>query len=356
MIRKVRQRIARLFTRPSTVYLVSDGAEWAFDWVARYVASGLNDLEIDAHITTSPWKLHNQIIHFGDRYQYLQGNGPQQLHPSNYVFLTWFHGDPANPAFAELGVQLRNNISRLQMVVTSCRTSYKQLVAFGIPPNKIVIIPIGVDTKIFSAPTPLQRTAMRNLLGISQDAFCIGSFQKDGTGWNGGDEPKLIKGPDIFLQVIAKLNEQYSNLHILLTGPARNYVMKGLEQIGVPYTHQFLDNFHAIADYYHALDLYLITSRAEGGPKALMESWASGIPVVSTRMGMPADYVVHGKNGLLAQVDDVDGLVRCASDLVEQPERRNQIISQGLQDVQQLDWLLVAEQYYHKLYQPILGN
>ena len=37
---------------------------------------------------------------------------------------------------------------------------------------------------------------------------------------------------------------------------------------------------------YHALDIYLITSREEGGPMGLLESIACGTPVASTNVGM----------------------------------------------------------------------
>jgi glycosyltransferase involved in cell wall biosynthesis len=220
----------------------------------------------------------------------------------------------------------------------------------GVPESQLVAIPLGVDLQMFKPATPQQRQAIRAALGIPEKAICIGSFQKDGRGWGDGMEPKLVKGPDIFLDTIAELAQIYNNLVILLTGPARGYVRQGLEKIGVPYVHRYLDAYREIAPLYHALDSYLITSRSEGGPKALMESWASGIPVISTRIGMPADYIRHGENGWLA---DPAGLAEGVRQFIEDQPLRDRCIQQALADVQTLGWGRVAEGYF-EMYQPYL--
>jgi glycosyltransferase involved in cell wall biosynthesis len=119
--------------------------------------------------------------------------------------------------------------------------------------------------------------------------------------------------------------------------------------------HRFLSDYHDIAGYYHALDLYFITSRSEGGPKALLESWASGVPVVSTRVGMPADLVRHAANGMLTEIDDVKSLTNYAMNLIEDTALWERCRCQALEEVKQYDWPLIAEQYYQRLYRPIMG-
>ena len=49
-----------------------------------------------------------------------------------------------------------------------------------------------------------------------------------------------------------------------------------------------------------------VSARAsdEGGPRAALEAMATGVPLVSTRVGQAADLVRHGENGWLADVDD----------------------------------------------------
>lgn len=337
------------------IYHIAPPDNWALYWEAEYASRMLREkYQLATQRAENIWGYHHQIIHFLDRYMYL--NGPfEQLHPSNKVFLTWYHGENDSSALdmQRLFQKLLTALPHLEQIVTSCQISRDILEKSGVPSQQISIIPIGVDLTRFHPPSPQERQAIRAKLGIPEDVICIGSFQKDGNGWGEGDTPKLIKGPDVFLECIAQLAKSYPKLMVLLTGPARGYVKNGLEKIGVPYRHQFFQDYYAVAEYYHALDLYLITSRNEGGPKAMMESWASGVPLVSTQMGMPADWMQHAQNGMLASVENVAGLVDGAIALIEDEALRQHCQAQGLQDVQPLGWPAIAELYY-ALYKPFL--
>lgn len=342
--------------RSNQIYYVTDAANWSFFWDAYYITEGLKkEFGQRSYMTTDPWGLRNQIIHFGDRYAYL--NGPfKDINSTNKVFLTWFHGDlnDLNPEMQRLFPLMKEAAKYVQKIVVTCNISREVLLEIEIPEEKIVVIPLGVDLSIFSPPTEEKRIRIRERLGIPIDAVCIGSFQKDGAGWEDGMEPKLVKGPDIFLEVIAKLSEKYNNLCVLLTGPARGYVKEGLRKIGVPCVHSELDDYHDIVLYYQALDLYIISSRSEGGPKALLESWATGVPVISTKVGMSADLIKHGQNGMMAEVEDASSLTDCAIALIEDVALHNKCSFQALEDAKQYDWSLIAERYYDELYKSFL--
>jgi len=108
-------------------------------------------------------------------------------------------------------------------------------------------------------------------------------------------------------------------LWFLLTGPARGYVMAGLERAGIPYRHRYLPSLEGVARAYEAIDLCVVASRDEGGPRAVLESMAIGVPLVTTRVGQAADLVRHGENGWMVEVEDVDGIVTCARHVAEAP-------------------------------------
>ena len=109
-----------------------------------------------------------------------------------------------------------------------------------------------------------------------------------------------------------------------LTGPARGYVKSGLERMGIPCQHHFLTDYRQIGKYFHALDAYLIASREEGGPKAVLESMASGVPLISTPVGQGQDLIVKGVNGELASSFDPEELANLTLTVLYQtePERR----------------------------------
>lgn len=334
------------------IVYVSDGSRWSFYWDAYYITKGLKERHnVPTKIVREPWHLRNQIIQFGDRYAYFFGPR-EKLHPSNVVLLTWFHGEPDDPnvGMRKLFSMLPEALSNVDKVVVSCSRSKEVLVEYGVPSDKIILIPLGVDTNVFRPAIEPEKIRIRRDIGLSENAFVIGSFQKDGCGWGDGEEPKPVKGPDIFLEAIARLKKRHANIEVLLTGPARGYVRKGLEQMRIPYVHQFLDNYQEIVSRYQALDAYIIASRAEGGPKALLECWATGVPVVSTRMGMPADLIVNRRNGILVSIDDAAGLADGINLLVNNLELQGTMRKQALEDVRKYDWCLVADQYYEKLY------
>ena len=180
----------------------------------------------------------------------------------------------------------------------------------GIDPEKVSLIPIGVNLKHYSVQTPESRRAARARWRIPQDAAVVGSFQKDGVGWGDGLTPKLVKGPDVFLDAIEMLRTRVPELFVVLSGPARGYVTSGLERLGVPYKHFLLPDVESVGRLYQTLDAYLISSRDEGGPKGVLESMASGIPLVTTIVGQARDLVRHGENGWLVELEDHAGLAQ----------------------------------------------
>jgi glycosyltransferase involved in cell wall biosynthesis len=222
------------------------------------------------------------------------------------------------------------------------------------PADRIVVIPLGVNLKYFSPPTPAEKRRIREQLKIPLDKFVIGSFQKDGNGWGEGLEPKLIKGPDIFCDVVEKLARKY-DIFVLLTGPARGYVKKRLEKANIPYLHHYLDDPNKVARYFKVVDLYMVTSREEGGPKAILESMASGVPLVSTKVGMAPDVIKDGENGYLVDVEDVEGLYARACEVIESKALQGMFMKNGQETAKEYSWDNIADLYYQRLYSEVIN-
>jgi glycosyltransferase involved in cell wall biosynthesis len=82
---------------------------------------------------------------------------------------------------------------------------------------------------------------------------------------------------------------------------------------------------------YEAIDLCLVASREEGGPRAVLESMAIGVPLVTTRVGQAVDLVRHGSNGWMVEVEDVDGLVEWSAHVAGAPAvELEAILGEGL--------------------------
>jgi glycosyltransferase involved in cell wall biosynthesis len=343
--------------RPYLFYLIP-GAGWVTDWVGHYVTREIRrQFHGPAYTTTAPHLLSGQIVHFGEVGAFLASRH-KAFARRNQLLCTYFHGS-RDPQFEELARHVELFLAhenQLVKVVTACTLMALRLQEWGVSPGKIVCLPLGIDLKSFRPGNHANRLAVRRQLAIPETAFCVGSFQKDGVGWGDGLQPKWIKGPDLFLEVIAGLYARHPNLYVLLTGPARGYVKAGLQQIGVPYQHHLLNDYQTIVAMYHALDAYLISSREEGGPKAVLESLATAVPLVSTRVGMAPDLIQHQFNGLLADVDDVPALTEQMSLLIESLELRRHLAVNGLQTIQAYDWPIIAARYYHDLYEPLFRD
>jgi glycosyltransferase involved in cell wall biosynthesis len=321
------------------------------DWVIRHVGLGIvsNLSQINAMVATRSYGARNAIVHFGSINTFFRRGKMRLPHQSNLVIVTWFHFEPDDTRIR----LIHQALPFVDLWHTSCAITERQMRRVQIPEEKIRVIPLGVDLKTFGPPTPSEKKRIREKLGVPERSFVIGSFQKDGIGWGDGIEPKWIKGPDIFCDVVEALSKK-RDIFILLTGPARGYVKRRLNQAKIPYHHRYAGNLEEVAEVYKALDVYLITSRIEGGPQSILESMASGVPLISTCVGMSPDVIVHGENGILVDVEDRQSLIDHVTRLMESPEESKNLAGNALRTVEHYSWDLIAERCRRELYDPLL--
>ena len=338
---------------PSLSYVVP-GAGWVIDRIGRTLTTALSrSCGVRAAVTRNPRRLVGRIVHYGELWSFLSHLEDPQLE-RNIIVATIYHGDRVEQ-FPELRQAMDRFLAHAHIparIVTACRLMETRLLRWGVPRERLVRLPLGVDCARFTPSTPEWRRQQRARLRIPERAVCIGSFQKDGNGWGEGWEPKLIKGPDLFVDVVGALAKRYP-ICVLLTGPARGYVKRRLTQLGVPFRHVYPKRDAGLVSCYHSLDLYLITSREEGGPLALLESMATEIPLVSTRVGMAEDLIRDGENGALAAVDDVDHLVEASGRFIEEPAHRLSCVQRASAAVPAYDWNEIARQYERTIYRPL---
>lgn len=142
-----------------------------------------------------------------------------------------------------------------------------------------------------------------NLREDLKDKFLIGSFQRDGEGKN-LLSPKWQKNPDLLIEICKNLPKDKFTL--VLAGPRRHYVIKRCLEENIPYVfvgdESFVKNLKddifqnnqkedLISDLYNLVDLYLVTSKSEGGPKAVLEAALSKTMIFSSDVGFAKDYL-----------------------------------------------------------------
>ena len=293
----------------SRLFVEQEAAEWVLSYEARQLARTATALGIELGPRGWARGVSNQSVFHLSQFTLLLHDFQRS---GNNLGLAYFHGRPGTPGMPEFDAcfdTLRARHAEIDRIQVTNREMEALVVSTGIDPVKVHRIPIGVDVRVFVPRDGSSRRDARARLELPGSAFVVGSFQKDGVGWGDGLVPKLIKGPDVLLAVAERLVEHVPELHFLLTGPARGYVRTGLERLGIPYRHLLLSDVDEVAAAYPAIDLCLVTSRDEGGPRAVLEALATRVPLVTTRVGQAADLVRHGENGWMVEPEDVDGLV-----------------------------------------------
>tara|TARA_B100000614_G_scaffold261886_1_gene293085 strand:+ start:204 stop:1121 length:918 start_codon:yes stop_codon:yes gene_type:complete len=131
---------------------------------------------------------------------------------------------------------------------------------------------------------------LKKKYGIDKDTYCIGSFQRD---TEGSDliSPKLSKGPDRFIQIAEGLREKHENIQVILTGKRRNYVITELKKRNIDFKYFEMVDFSKINELYNLLDLYVVSSRFEGGPQSILECAVTKTPIISTDVGIAKEIL-----------------------------------------------------------------
>jgi glycosyltransferase involved in cell wall biosynthesis len=308
----------------SRLFVVGDRLGWSIDDDRARLVATARRLGYKVAPNTFVRLARRQSVFQHNHFNALQ---PRWLESSHRLGLSYFHGRPDTPGYPEFDRAfdaLRRNAARIDRVQVTHAEMQELVVGAGVDAARIFTIPIGVDLERFPFAAERARS-----FEVPESGFVIGSFLKDGVGMDEGLEPKLLKGPDTFVAVVSRLRETIPELFVLLTGPARGYVRRELERRGVPHRHVLLERRDELARAYHAVDVCLVSSRQEGGPKAVLEAMASGAPLVSTRVGQAEELVVDGENGLLADVDEVDALVAAVERVYGDEELRVRLRTGG---------------------------
>ena len=162
----------------------------------------------------------------------------------------------------------------------------KQLRELTLKP--ITYIPFWVNQNIWFEIE--NKSVLRKKYNIPEDSYLIGSFQRDTEGKD-LKSPKLIKGPDRFVEIAKYYKEYNKNLKVVLSGTRRQYIIGELEKAGIDYFYFEMADFDELNELYNLLDLYVVSSRIEGGPQAIVECGITKTPIISTNVGFASDIL-----------------------------------------------------------------
>lgn len=150
---------------------------------------------------------------------------------------------------------------------------------FGLPPGKGEVIHYGRPEVFFRPADPAVCATRRRELGIgSQDVMCLTV---------GRLEP--VKGYDCLLGALEQLRGMpvWKHLHFVWIGGGEleREIRAWLEKMAVADHVHMLGQQNDVIGWYDASDLFILPSRFEGMPIAIMEAMAKGLPVMASAVG-----------------------------------------------------------------------
>ena len=157
--------------------------------------------------------------------------------------------------------------------------------------NSDIYFPIGKTIAGAAVPDPGVSAGVRAEYGFDPTDYLVGSFQKDTEGNTRTNRPKLSKGPDLFVEIVADMYAKNNRVKVVLTGLRREYIIAELVRRRIPYAYFNMVPLPEINKLYSCLDLYVVSSRCEGGPRAVFECGLTRTPIISTAVGVSTDLL-----------------------------------------------------------------
>ena len=78
---------------------------------------------------------------------------------------------------------------------------------------------------------------------------------------------------------------------MVITGKRRNYLIENFELYKIPYKYFEMVDLKTLNELYNLLDIYLVTSRVEGGPQSIIECAINKTPLLSTDVGIASEIL-----------------------------------------------------------------
>ncbi len=229
--------------------------------------------------------------------------------------------DAASLQRRRLGAVAAHIARMADAVVGPSQAAITHSLAGGIPPHRLWAIPNGVDLERFRPASPREKQVLRRELGLGQQAFLVLFV--------GLPEPR--KGLDVALGALASVRGRgLRSAQLVVVGPrpaASPDDGFGQELRGLVRKHRLEEVVHFVGirqnveDYLRCADVFVLPSRAEGQPNALLEAMACGLASVARRLeGITDELLLAGRRGYLVDRDDASDFAQALLELSEAPQ------------------------------------
>jgi len=215
-------------------------------------------------------------------------------------------------------------------LITINKQDYEVAKKFRLRKNgRVFYVPgvgVNVDTTQRRAAA-VDRSMRRRELGIDDKSTVIITV----------GELNANKNHTQVLRALSKLRK--TNFHYLIVGTGEDELKlkKMVKELSLQNKVSFLGFRKDIPELLTVSDVFILTSRREGLPKAILEAMTVGLPIIATNVRGNRDLVLNGKNGLLVSLDDVDQTATAIEQLMGSKDLRNAMGEKSKELVGQYD-------------------
>jgi glycosyltransferase involved in cell wall biosynthesis len=168
---------------------------------------------------------------------------------------------------------------RADLIIANARAVRVDAIARGLPADRIVVVPNGIDTDLMRPDKDAGR-ALRRAWGVSDEAFVIGCVARL--------DP--MKDHANFLTAAAQLAREDSGVHFVCVGHGsaayRSGLMRQAASLALKDRVRWVDEIGDMKAAYNAFDIATLASAfGEGFPNVVGEAMACGVPVAATDVG-----------------------------------------------------------------------
>ena len=184
--------------------------------------------------------------------------------------------------------------------IVVCREAWSQALAVGLAPERVSLVPNGVDLATYH-PMSAEPAEFRRTINVGPADLLVGFVGR--LAWE--------KGPDKFLKAAEYILQRRPDVHFAMvgTGLMEKDLAATIRRAGLESRIHMIGLAREPHRIYPALDLLLHTSRADAMPLTILEAMASGVPVVAIGVGGVPEIVATGETGILVGTTEWPGIV-----------------------------------------------
>lgn len=207
----------------------------------------------------------------------------------------------------------------------------REIVAEGVAPERITVIPNGADVTRFRPAQIEGKERLRERLGLPERATIV-CFSGRMLTW---------KGPLVLLEAWRDAMDIRGRSEAALRGPQGLLLFLGSgdshpdsceeearrfrNQNGLEGRVRFLGNVRNVDDYLRAADAFVLPTWGDAYALALTEAMACGLACVTTTACAEGNHVVDGENGLVVPPGDAPALRDAVLRLLDEPDLRRRL-------------------------------